>query len=45
MSSKMCGKEKEKQLAVEPEYSCAKCGALSNKSKKVCKPQKLEKSE
>lgn len=41
MGSKKCGEKKKKKEDANPKtFSCKKCGATSNKEKKLCKPQK-----
>lgn len=41
MGKKACKKENFKHKK-NPEYRCIKCGALVQKKKKVCKPEKAE---
>lgn len=40
MSKKLCKKEEDYKIPETPKIKCKKCGRLSDKKDKVCKPVK-----
>lgn len=45
MSKKLCKKKDiKKKNTKAPEYQCNKCGLKASKDKKLCKPEKIERS-
>jgi len=42
MSKTLCKSKKEYKPPEDPKYECKKCGKVTTKEKKVCKPRKVK---